>query len=269
LPAAKQLLSAILLHKKTAIPSVIGESNKRQATLNKWKRYGIVFLGTMQRQKVQRRADKATDSKTGYKNLHWWLMHVVIPLGILVVGTLIATCIWKFACEREQPSSGITAPVTEEGQPIQLEMRTEGDVDSQSGEKVYEFDLFSNSDRVAVVSSIKLQVLEIEPQYTRSAPDHPYWASGLPHLSYIAGPVDVYEYHILLNHDVVRDYTITNEPYKYVRGDFTKHIIKVLSDKPGWNYKFYFIVNWYDPGEQGERILYSDTYIVRFYSDGI
>jgi len=132
---------------------------------------------------------------------------------------------------------------------LKLRMCKDGWLDLASGERIYEFDLFNTGDSIAVVRRIMLEVLEIEPE-------------GPPQAEAILAKA---EYHILLKHDRVGDYLITDVERKYGKGDIDKFVVGVKSDEPGWRYMLRIKVIWYNPEEEGERILYSDPYIARFY----
>ena len=135
---------------------------------------------------------------------------------------------------------------------LKLRMCKDGWLDLESGGRIYEFDLlylFNTSDSIAVVRRIMLEVLEIEPE-------------GPPPVEAILAKD---EYHILLKHDRVGDYLITDKERKYGKGDIDKFVVGVKSDEPGWRYMLRIKVIWYNPEEEGERILYSDPYIARFY----
>ena len=195
------------------------------------------------------RKSKANDTKRGYRDLNPLLKYLVFPLIVVVVGGLIVACILHFTCGQEQQPSGYTAPTVDKGDSLGLNMRVEG-AKNASGEWIYEFDLFNKSGSIAVVHSITLQVLEVETLY----PSYP-----------TVGPAIMQaEYHVLLEHDRDGDYLITDTVYEYGIGDIDKFIVGVKSDELGWSYKFRFRIDWYDPEEKGERILYSDTYIARF-----
>lgn len=142
----------------------------------------------------------------------------------------------------------VTSPAATETDSLQLRMHKEGWLDQETGERIYEFDLFNSGNKIAVVRSLMFEVLEIVP-----APPPSVEAALLRA-----------EYHILLEHDKRGDYLIIDEERKYGNGDIERFAIGVISDEPGWSYTFRIKAIWYEPEQKGERILYSDCYVARF-----
>lgn len=87
---------------------------------------------------------------------------------------------------------------------LKLRMCKTGWFDFESDERIYEFDLFNTGDRITVVHCIMLEVLGIEPE----GPS-PLLTASLAKA----------EYHILLKHDRVGGYLITDKERKYGKGD--------------------------------------------------
>jgi hypothetical protein len=190
--------------------------------------------------------NKARNNRGNYPTRYWWIPLVVVPiLAALIVGIFnyLPHATDKEVVVISQPPTENNLGTTSNS--FKLQMRKEGWFDLTGGERVYEFELLNTGDRIAITRDILLEVLSI--------------AEGYPTIeaTYVKS-----EYHILLKHDQVGDYLITDMERKYGKGDIEKFAVGVKSDKPGWQYMLRIKVVWYDPEEEeGERILYSDPYI--------
>jgi hypothetical protein len=194
--------------------------------------------------------NKIKNSGGNYPTRYWWIPLVIVPILVALIGGVFYY--WRSLNSKEvitilqsPPENNLTASSNN----FQLKMRKEGWPDLYSGERVYEFELFNTGDRIAVTRNIMLEVLSIAPE-----------GPPIPEATFITS-----EYHILLKHDQVGDYLITDIERKYGKGDIEKFVVGVKSDKGGWQYVLRIKVIWYDPEEEGERILYSDPYTARFY----
>jgi hypothetical protein len=193
---------------------------------------------------------KIKNNRGNYPTKYWWIPLVIVPILVALIGGVFYY--WRSLNSKEVITILQPPPVTnltESNNNFQLKMRKEGWPDLYSGERVYEFELFNTGDRIAVTRYIILEVLSIAPE-----------GPPIPEATFI-----ISEYHILLKHDQVGDYIITDVERKYGKGDIEKFIVGVKSDKGGWQYMLRIKVVWYDPEEEGERILYFDPYTAPFY----
>jgi hypothetical protein len=184
-----------------------------------------------------------------YPTRYWWIPLVVVPILVAVIYGVFS---WRSTTNKEviiisQPPAENT--LISASNNFKLKMLKEGWPDLPSGERVYEFELFNTGDRIAVTRYIILEVLSIAPV-------------GPPA---IEGTFITSEYHILVKHDKIGDYLITDVESKYGKGDIEKLVVGVKSDEGGWQYMLRIKVVWYDPEEEGDRILYSDPYTARLY----
>ena len=199
---------------------------------------------------MQTRKNKVRDNRGNYPIRYWWIVLVVVPILVALIGGVLHY--WGSPTNKEViiiPQSPTEDNLDTTSSNFKLQMHKAGWTDLESGERVYEFDLFNTGDQIAVVRCIMLEVLDI-------APEGPSVPEAILAKS---------EYHILLKHDRVGDYLITDKERKYGKGDIDKFAVGVKSGEPGWRYMLRIKVIWYDPEEKGERILYSDPYIARFY----
>jgi hypothetical protein len=179
-----------------------------------------------------------------YPTKYWWVPLVVVPILVAIIYGVFN---WRSTTNKEVII--ISQPPTENtlitnSSDFKLKMLKEGWPDLPSGERVYEFELFNTGDRIAITRNIILEVLSIAPK-------------GPPT---IEGTFISSQYHILLKHDRVGDYLITDVERKFGKSDIEKFVVGVKSDEDGWQYVLRIKVVWYDPEEEGERILYSDPY---------
>jgi hypothetical protein len=188
--------------------------------------------------------NKARNNRDNYPTRYWWITGVAVPIIVALIGGVfyLLNITNKEVTTISQPSTENNLGTTSNN--FKLQIRKEGWPDLISGERVYEFELLNTGDRIAITRFILLEVLSI--------------AEGYPT---VEATFVKSEYHILLKHDKVGDYLITDMERKYGKGDIEKFAVGVKSDEPGWQYMLRIKVVWYDPEEEGERILYSDPYI--------
>jgi len=190
-----------------------------------------------------------------YPKQYWWIVLVVVPILVTVIGGIMTY--WN-RMENKQKVI-VVPPLTSKeildktSGTFKVKMRVAGGIDPETGEIVYEFDLFNTGDHIAVVKRITLEILDIELE--KPVPPGPAKIGAL---------LAKAKRHILLKHNRVGEYLITDEERKYGKGDIDKFVVGLKSDKPDWRYIFRIKIIWYDPEEEGERILYSEQYTARF-----